>query len=110
MDGLAGLPAKPALRHLFLFQWYREAHGGPTPRRLPLSRVYRWWIGLPEAARQRLADKAHGEIVAFNAERRREQAQLRAKLTEVQAALADLRARIAASDGGDPWEDTHAEG
>jgi hypothetical protein len=103
---LNGLPTKPALRHLFLFQWYQEAHGGPTPRRSPLSRVYRWWLSLPPELRERLAAQAHAEIVAVNEAQRRRAAELKAKLAEVQVALADLRARVAASDGGDPWEGT----
>lgn len=81
---LTGLPAKPALRHLFMFGWYRSQYGAvPKRRGKALSRVYRWWASLPEGTRADLARTAAHEIRVHNEKlraRREEMAQLRVDL------------------------------
>lgn len=85
---LTGLPAKPALRHLFMFDWYRSQYGAvPKRRGKALSRVYRWWDSLPKKQRSALTDRAAREIGAYNDRVRRERAEFMKHRAELLARI-----------------------
>lgn len=99
---LTGLPVKPALRSLFLWRWYEQAHGGRLPagrartKRLRKKRdavILRWWGRLPPLRRKFLVARAHAEITGFNAA-------LAANREKTLASLAELREKIANARAG----------